>query len=165
MAERERQRAHDAQPVGEVHDGSRFLRHGSRARRFEGQDLDLLPRELAVERTAVQPGAPPLLAVHCSEVPKSCTNPKWTSPIVGPEATATDSEKKPMPRLAFSEPSIGSMTTYVPPFPTTPTSSDTTVTSSTPEKRARIARSAAASIAVVSSPPFPAPTTVSRSAR
>src|SRR5262249_57175323 len=44
-------------------------------------------------------------------------------------------------------------------------SSDTNVTSSTPSKRASTARSAAWSIAVVSSPPSPAPTTGSRSAR
>src|SRR3984893_18796547 len=47
----------------------------------------------------------------------------------------------------------------------TPTSSETIVRPSSPSKRARITRSAAASIAVVSSPPIPAPTTGSRSER
>src|SRR3954447_12269881 len=107
----------------------------------------------------------PRVAVHSSSVPKSCTNPNSTSPIVGPDATATESEKKPMPRFAFSEPSIGSITTCTLPSPTLPTSSDTNVTSSTPSKRASPARSAAWSIAVVASPPSPWPTTGSRRAR
>src|SRR5438045_7924220 len=51
------------------------------------------------------------------------------------------------------------------PAPTVPISSDTIVTSSTWSNRASTARSAAASIAVVSSPPMPEPTTGSRSAR
>src|SRR5438132_4421346 len=85
--------------------------------------------------------------------------------MVGPEATAIERAKKPMPRFAFSEPSIGSMTTNVSPAPITPTSSETIVRPSSPSKRARIACSAAASIAVVSSPPIPEPTTGSRSER
>src|SRR3954470_8708802 len=70
-----------------------------------------------------------------------------------------------MPRFAFSDPSIGSTTTWTRPLPSVPTSSDTMVTSSTCAKRASTARSAASSIAVVSSPPSPVPTTGSRSAR
>src|SRR6266508_4259432 len=107
----------------------------------------------------------PRVAVHSSSVPKSWTNPHSTSPIVDPDATATESEKKPILRFAFSEPSIGSITTYTEPSPTVPISSDTNVTSSTSSKRASTTRSAAWSIAVVSSPPMPAPTTGSRSAR
>src|SRR5262249_51813589 len=67
--------------------------------------------------------------------------------------------------FAFREPSIGSITTTVEPLPSRPTSSDTSVTSSTFLKRATIASSAALSIAVVSSPPSPCPTTGSRSTR
>src|SRR4051794_22336982 len=69
-----------------------------------------------------------------------------------------------MPRFALSEPSIGSMTTRVRPLPSSPTSSETIV-ASTPLKHARMTRSAAASIAVVSSPPSPCESTGSRSAR
>src|SRR5919198_58499 len=107
----------------------------------------------------------PSVAVHSSSVPKSCTKPNSTSPMVGPDATATEREKKPMPRFALREPSIGSMTTCVRPSPSLPTSSEMKVTSSTSPKRASTARSAAWSIAVVSSPPIPAPTTGSRSER
>src|SRR6266566_3806968 len=107
----------------------------------------------------------PRVAVHSSSVPKSWTKPKSTSPMVGPEATAIERAKKPMPRFAFSEPSIGSITTCVAQSPRTPTSSETIVKSPSPSNRARITRSAAASIAVVSSPPTPSPTTGSRSDR
>ena len=69
-----------------------------------------------------------------------------------------------MPRFALIEPSIGSTTTMVEPVPMRPTSSETMVTSRS-RNRATIASSAAWSIAVVSSPPSPAPTTGSRSAR
>src|SRR5215208_6252768 len=74
-----------------------------------------------------------------------------------------------MPRLAFSEPSIGSTTSHGGPPPRTcfsPSSSETSVNAA-PEasSRATTARSAASSIAVVSSPPTPSPTTGSRSAR
>src|SRR3954471_16402210 len=75
-----------------------------------------------------------------------------------------ESEKKGMPRFALSEPSIGSITTRVRPLPSSPTSSER-IDASTPSKRARITRSAAASIAVVSSPPSPWESTGSRSAR
>src|SRR5262245_11138293 len=74
-----------------------------------------------------------------------------------------------MPRLAFSEPSIGSTTTCVgPPAPNSrsPSSSEMSVKSPpTLSSRRTIASSAAASIATVSSPPLPAPTTGSRSTR
>src|SRR5439155_1219187 len=71
-----------------------------------------------------------------------------------------------IPRLALSEPSIGSTTTRRPPSPrSAPTSSETRVAPSIARSRWRITRSAAASIAIVSSPPSPAPTTGSRSAR
>src|SRR6266511_1351680 len=107
----------------------------------------------------------PRVAVHSSWVPTSWTTPHSTSPMVGPEAPAPEREKKPIPRFALSEPSIGSITTCTAPSPSLPISSETNVTSSTPSKRASTARSAAWSIAVVSSPPMPAPTTGSRSAR
>ena len=55
----------------------------------------------------------PLVAVHSSPLPKSWTNPKTTSFIVDPSATAIDTEKNGMFRFAFSEPSIGSTTTCV----------------------------------------------------
>ena len=41
--------------------------------------------------------------------PKSCTKPNTTSAIVGPSATAIESAWCGSPRLAFSEPSIGSI--------------------------------------------------------
>ena len=53
----------------------------------------------------------PRHATHSSSGPKSCTKPKKTSAIVGPSATAIESAKCGSPRLAFSEPSIGSITT------------------------------------------------------
>src|SRR6266545_152902 len=84
--------------------------------------------------------------------------------MLSPSATAIESEKNGIPRFALSEPSMGSTTTRQRPSPTSPTSSDTIVASS-PSKRARITRSAAASIAVVSSPPSPCASTGSRSAR
>src|SRR5215211_3013815 len=66
-----------------------------------------------------------------------------------------------MPRFAFREPSIGSITTRQRPSPTSPTSSET-IRVSRSAKRATTTRSAASSTAVVSSPPMPAPTTGSR---
>ena len=92
-----------------------------------------------------------------------------TAPIVGPSATARQSEKYGMPRFAFSEPSIGSSTTTAPsgdPIASTPSSSETSVKlSPLARRRATIAASTAASTAVVSSPPCPEPTTGSRAAR
>src|SRR5215208_1954440 len=74
-----------------------------------------------------------------------------------------------MPRLAFSEPSIGSTTSHGGPPPRTsfsPSSSETSVNAAPVlSSLATTTRSAAASIAVVSSPPTPSPTTGSRSAR
>src|SRR5438093_8724231 len=74
-----------------------------------------------------------------------------------------------MPRFAFKEPSIGSTTTCVrPPAPNerSPSSSEIRVKSApVVSSRRTIASSAAASIATVSSPPCPAPTTGSRSTR
>src|SRR5438046_3288720 len=91
------------------------------------------------------------------------------SSIVAPPATATDNAKKGIPRLAFREPSIGSTTTCAaPPDPKarSPSSSEISVKSPpVASSRRTIAFSAAASIATVSSPPLPAPTTGSRSAR
>src|SRR5262245_56074431 len=84
--------------------------------------------------------------------------------MVSPRATAIDTEKNGMPRFALSEPSMGSITILRLPLPISPTSSEITV-ASTPANRARIALSAAASTAVVSSPPSPRASTGSRSAR
>src|SRR5256886_8512958 len=86
--------------------------------------------------------------------------------MVAPSATASDSAKNGIPRLAFSDPSIGSTTTCVaPPEPNvrSPNSSEISVKSARGvSSRRTIASSAAASIATVSSPPSPAPTTGSR---
>jgi len=84
-------------------------------------------------------------------------------------ATASEKEKNGIPRFAFTDPSIGSTTTWTsPPVPKTlvPSSSDTsTKSSSSAVSRATTASSAAWSIAVVSSPPSPRRTTGSRSTR
>src|SRR6266567_1433814 len=89
--------------------------------------------------------------------------------MVAPSATASESAKNGIPRLAFSDPSIGSTTTCVaPPEPNvrSPSSSEISVKSApVVSSRRTIASSAAASIATVSSPPSPAPTTGSRSTR
>src|SRR2546429_2466753 len=87
--------------------------------------------------------------------------------MVGPSATATDSAENGLPRVAFSEPSIGSTITCVePPEPNARSASSSEISvKSAPmaSSRRTIASSAAASIATVSSPPFPAPTPGSRS--
>src|SRR5207247_1517799 len=93
-----------------------------------------------------------------------------TSPIACPSATAIESEKNGMPRLALIEPSIGSTTTTSVDVSARggrmPSSSDTSVKSAPVESsQATTTCSAAASIAVVSSPPSPTPSTCSRSAR
>ncbi len=54
----------------------------------------------------------PRCAHHSSRVPKSYTNAKTTSAIVSPAATAIESAWCGIPRLAFSDPSIGSMITF-----------------------------------------------------
>ena len=54
MAEREGERAHDPQAIGEVDDRGGLLRDGRCPRGLEGQDLDLLLRPLAVEHVTVQ---------------------------------------------------------------------------------------------------------------
>src|SRR6266496_2397254 len=89
--------------------------------------------------------------------------------MVAPSPTANESAKNGIPRLAFSDPSIGSTTTCVgPPEPNvrSPSSSEISVKSApVVSSRLTIVSSAAASIATVSSPPLPAPTTGSRSTR
>src|SRR3954452_9113569 len=83
-----------------------------------------------------------------------------------PPATPVGIGKKGIRGFPFSEPSIGSTTMRRFPSPrSSPTSSETIVAPSIARRRFRITRSAAASIAVVSSPPTPAPTTGSRSSR
>ncbi len=71
----------------------------------------------------------PRHATHSSSGPKSCTKPNTTSAIVGPSETAIESAWCGSPRLAFSEPSIGSITTSRSGSPnsTTPRSSLTAV--------------------------------------
>src|SRR3954469_3611368 len=87
------------------------------------------------------------------------------SPIRAPSAIASESAKNGIPRFAFSEPSIGSITTWKPPprSSSSPSSSETMESTSPVErKRSTTACSAASSIAVVSSPPSPSPTTRDR---
>src|SRR4051794_16772878 len=108
---------------------------------------------------------------HSSCGPKSCTKPKKTSAIVGPSATATDSAWCGRPRLAFSDPSIGSMITRTSSEPksTIPRSSLTA------QKRAPASCSAVSSLKTMSSavwsissvrsPPSPrVPVSITRSA-
>ncbi len=148
-----RERAHHAQAVG---DARRSARRSSETyaerRRLERQDLELVlrplgqrPRRREMHRRRASPSTPR----PCRSRGRSR---RTTSSIVSPSATAIEMEKNGMPRFAFSEPSIGSTTTVQRPFPSTPDSSLTSRTSR-PRKRARITASAAASIAVVSSPP------------
>src|SRR6185503_13759519 len=89
--------------------------------------------------------------------------------MVAPSATASESAKNGIPRLALREPSIGSTTTCVaPPAPNARSPSSSEISVKSPpisSSRRTIASSAAASIATVSSPPLPAPTTGSRSTR
>ena len=90
--------------LGDQRGPGRFARRGSRSPR-PGR------RRRAARRRAARRS--PRVAVHSSPVPKSWTKPNATSRISGPSATARDSAKYGMPRLAFSEPSIGSSTTRV----------------------------------------------------
>jgi hypothetical protein len=57
MAERESQRAHDPQPVGEVGNFRRVPGDERRPSRFEGEDLDLILRPHRAERLTVQVSA------------------------------------------------------------------------------------------------------------
>src|SRR3954454_5307241 len=114
---------------------------------------------------------PPRPATNSSSGPKSCTKPNVTSAIVVPSATATDNAKCGSPRLALTEPSIGSMTTWVPlpPKSTTPRSSLTAVKraplSYSAWSSANSRSSAIASISSVWSPPSPrVPVSITRSA-
>ena len=54
MAERERERAHDPQPVREVDDRTCLLRDKRGLRGLEDEDLDLVLRPLAVEQVPVE---------------------------------------------------------------------------------------------------------------
>src|SRR4051794_41504582 len=126
------------------------------------------------DRSSVMPSScapPPRQATHSSSGPKSRTNPNTTSAIVSPSATATESAKCGSPRLALTEPSIGSITTSVSgdPKSTTPRSSLTAVkrapASWRPCSCANTASSAASSISSVRSPPSPrVPVSFTRSA-
>src|SRR3954470_19626772 len=113
----------------------------------------------------------PRQATHSSSGPKSRTNPNTTSAIVVPSATATDSAKCGRPRLALTEPSIGSITTCRSgePKSTIPRSSLTAVNRAPASCSAcsseNTASSAASSISSVRSPPPPrVPVSFTRSA-
>src|SRR3954452_6330624 len=113
----------------------------------------------------------PRQATHSSSGPKSRTNPNTTSAIVVPSATASESARCGSPRLALTEPSIGSITTCKSgePKSTTPRSSLTAVKRAPPSCRrsssANTASSAASSISSVRSPPPPrVPVSFTRSA-
>src|SRR4051794_6320344 len=113
----------------------------------------------------------PRQATHSSSGPKSRTKPNTTSAIVVPSATATESAKCGSPRLALTEPSIGSITTCTSgePKSTMPRSSLTAVKraprSYKPCSSANTTSSAASSISSVRSPPSPrVPVSLTRSA-
>src|SRR5207249_3414218 len=57
VAERERERAHDPEPVRETDDVRRLLRDERRQRRLEREHLDLVLRTLVAERLAVEESA------------------------------------------------------------------------------------------------------------
>ena len=118
------------------------------------------------ERRAVQPRAPPRSAVHSS--PRAEVVDVAEGDVAHRRALGDGDRQgeERQPRFALIEPSIGSRTTQVSPPGRTPSSSETSVKSPpSASNRATTARSTAASIAVVSSPPIPAPTTGSRSER
>src|SRR3954447_12170121 len=113
----------------------------------------------------------PRQATHSSSGPKSRTKPNTTSAIVVPSATARESAKWGSPRLALTEPSIGSITTCTSgePKSTMPRSSLTAVKRAPSSCRcwssANTASSAASSISSVRSPPPPrVPVSLTRSA-
>src|SRR3954449_10195083 len=113
----------------------------------------------------------PRQATHSSSGPKSRTKPNTTSAIVVPSATASESAKCGSPRLALTEPSIGSITTCRSgePKSTMPRSSLTAVKRAPSSCRrcssANTASSAASSISSVRSPPSPrVPVSLTRSA-
>jgi hypothetical protein len=87
--------------------------------------------------------------------------------MVGPSATAIDSAKLGMPRLALRDPSIGSITTCVGPPPamsTWPRSSEIAVSGTASSSSwAKTSSSTARSITSVSSPPSPRPAVAERS--
>src|SRR4051794_682404 len=114
---------------------------------------------------------PPRQATHSSSGPKSCTKPNTTSAIVDPSETATERAKCGSPRLALTEPSIGSMTTSRSSLPksTSPRSSLIALkrapASWSFSSSAKTTSSAASSISSVWSPPSPrVPVSFTRSA-
>src|SRR3954451_21377006 len=114
---------------------------------------------------------PPRQATHSSSGPKSCTKPNTTSAIVDPSETATERAKCGSPRLAFTEPSIGSITTSSSSLPksTSPRSSLMALkrapASCSFSSSAKTTSSAASSISSVWSPPSPrVPVSFTRSA-
>ena len=96
MAERERERAHDPQAVGELGDGRRLVGDLRRERRLEGEDLDLAPsagRRRAARRSGARPRrASPSTPRRCRSRGRSRSRRR---PSSGPSATAIESEKKP----------------------------------------------------------------------
>src|SRR3954465_5212191 len=114
---------------------------------------------------------PPRQATHSSSGPKSCTKPNTTSAIVDPSETATERAKCGSPRLALTEPSIGSITTRSSSLPksTSPRSSLIALkrapASCSFSSSAKTTSSAASSISSVWSPPSPrVPVSFTRSA-
>ena len=111
------------------------------------------------------------VAANSSPVPKSWTKPNSTSSIVLPDATAMLSEYVGISRFAFSDPSIGSITTRTSlapsPNATVPRSSEIAVKSwpcsCSASSSANTTSSAALSITRVRSPPAPRVVPPSRS--
>ena len=130
------------------------------------EDLDRRPSVRRVERLAVQRRA---LAAPRDPFLAACRSRRRSRS--GRRPSSRRRRRRSRPRRTGCRASrsasrrSGRSTTTVAPSPSRPTSSETIVTSSSARKRARIASSAALSIAVVSSPPRPRPTTGSRSLR
>ena len=114
MAQRERERAEHARPVGEADHGADLVREQAGERRLHHEHLDLVLGPGPASGTPSSQAPSPRIAVHSSPVPKSWMNPTTTSPIDGPSAIAIESANQGMPRLAFRLPSIGSTTTTGP---------------------------------------------------
>ena len=101
-------------------------------RPLEREDLDPVLRAGRVERRPVERRAAAALGDPLLTGAEVVDVPERTSSIVGPSATASESEKNGIARLALTDPSIGSTTTPGgPPAPKarTPSSSETSVRS------------------------------------
>ena len=120
VAERERERAHDAQAVRDADDRGRLLGDRRRQRRLEREELDLVLRAHVAEPLPVQPGAlaaarrPLLAGAEVVDVAEDDVAHRRRRPRPRARGRSAGS-----PRFAFSEPSIGSSTTRAPPPPST----------------------------------------------